>query len=99
MFDRNNLVYGMLAAILVPIAVFAVLWLLFLGLDAAGLMDASNFRPSFRERTTSLVAIAANAYLLNRFYDRRATQSMRGVVIVTFALVGLWLWRFWDVIF
>ena len=99
MFDRNNLGYGALLALVLPALTFGLLWAIFAGLDAADLVSSDDFRPKFRERTTALVAIATNAYLLNRFYDRRAVQSMRGVVIVTFVLVGWWLWRFWEVIF
>lgn len=99
MFDRNNIGYGLLLGIVLPALAFATLWGVFLALSNFGLMSDEGFRPYFRERTTSIVAIALNAYLLNKFYDARSVNSMRGVVISTLLLVGAWLWFFWDIIF
>lgn len=98
MFNRNALVQGLLVGLLVPLAVAAGLFLIFKGLDALNVMNATGFRPLFRERTITLVGIAANALVINQFNKRRFTESMRGVSIATIAYVAVWLLVFWKTI-
>jgi Cu/Ag efflux pump CusA len=98
MFNRNVLVQGLLIGLLVPLAVAAGLFLIFKGLDALNVMNATGFRPLFRERTITLVGIAANALVINQFNKRRFTESMRGVSIATIVYIAVWLLVFWKTI-
>ncbi|MFZ2899636.1 MAG: hypothetical protein WA004_13480 [Saprospiraceae bacterium] len=98
MFNRNALVQGLLVGLLVPLAVAAGLFLIFKGLDALNVMSATGFRPLFRERTITLVGIAANALVINQFNKRRFTESMRGVSIATIVYIAVWLLVFWKTI-
>lgn len=98
MFNKNALVHGLLIGLLAPLVVAGVLFLLFKGLDQLDIMNATGFRPLFRERTITLVGIAANALVINRFNKKRFTESMRGVSLATIAYVVVWLLVFWKTI-
>ena len=91
MFDKNSLPSGLVIGVLVPLIGFPLMYGLFTGLESIGLMDDSGFRPQFKIRTTAIIAIALNAYILNKFMSKRATNSMRGVTIATFIYVVIWL--------
>ncbi len=89
----NNSVFrsGLVKALLLPIAVFALLNGLYYLLELAGWVSDANFRPNFRLRTTALIGIASNAVLLNRLKGRRNMPAVRAVVIATSLYVALWL--------
>jgi hypothetical protein len=91
MFDKNTIPNGLIIGILVPIIGFVVMYGLFTGLENIGIMDDAGFRTQFKIRTTALIGIACNAYMLNKFQSRRATDSMRGITIATFIYVIIWL--------
>lgn len=99
MFQKNSLVNGLLAGLLVPIFGAALVYGLMTGLDALTPTMDIGVTPFFRERTSALVGIACNAIVLNRFYKLRFTDSMRGIVIVTFVYVVVWIILFRQVLF
>lgn len=94
MFNRNTLLAGLLAGLLLPLLVAGALFLFFKGLDLMNVMSSMGFRPQFRERTIILIGIVANALLINRYNKKRYTEAMRGVSIITFVYVIAWLIRF-----
>lgn len=91
MFDKNSIPNGLIIGVLVPLIGFPLMYGLFTGLENIGFMSDGGFRPQFKIRTTAIIAIAFNAYVLNKFQARRATNSMRGVTIATFVFVVIWL--------
>ncbi|MCR9289459.1 MAG: hypothetical protein NXI23_18965 [Bacteroidetes bacterium] len=91
MFDKNTIPNGLIIGILVPLIGFPLMYGLFTGLESIGIMDDAGFRPQFKIRTTAIIAIAINAYILNKFQAKRATDSMRGVTIATFIYVIVWM--------
>lgn len=99
MLDKNNLPFGLGLAIIVPVLVFGILYGLFEVLETAGMVSESGFRPMFRERTTSILGIGANAILLNSFQKKRAYNTVRGIVISTVLLVGIWVLVFGKYVF
>lgn len=94
MLEKNSLPFGLLMALVVPAVVFGVLYGLFEILEMLDLVSDSGFRPKFRERTTSIIAIGSNAILLNSFSGKKLFETVRGIVISTVLLVGLWLFVF-----
>jgi hypothetical protein len=91
MFDKNTIPNGLIIGIMVPLIGFPLMYGLFTGLESIGIMDDAGFRPQFKIRTTAIIAIAINAYILNKFQAKRATDSMRGVTIATFIYVIVWM--------
>lgn len=96
MFEKNSLPFGLLAALIVPAIAFGLLYGLFELLESLGWMSDSGFRPKFRERTTSIIAIGINAILLNSFQEKRLFETVRGIVIATVILVALWVYLFGE---
>jgi len=96
--DRDTLPTGLIVGILVPLITFPLLYLLFLGFENLEFMSDQGFRPMFKERTSAIVAIAANSFPMSVYQKRRATDTMRGVVLPTFAFIAVWLYFFWDTI-
>jgi Co/Zn/Cd efflux system component len=91
MWNRNSILAGLVIAILLPVAGFALLYFGYNQLEAAGIVSERGFSNMFRERTTSIIAICLNLLPLNQFQKRRATQSMRGVVLATTLFVIIWV--------
>ena len=94
MFNRDSIPYGLLLGFGVPLLAFSLLMGIFTVLANTGAASDEAFRPMFTQRTSAIVAIGINAILINQFFKRRQTNSMRGIVIATFVLVILWLWQF-----
>ena len=99
MLDKNSIAHGLLFGILFPILGFAIAYGLFELLDLIWAASQEGLRPFFRERTSALLGIATNAYLLNRFQKNRQDNSVRGLVLITLALVAGWIFRYKDFIF
>ena len=99
MFDKNSFSLGLLVAILLPILAFGIFYGIFEGLEILGWVSTQGFRPMFRERTISILAIGMNALALQFYQKRRATETMRGIVIPTTIWVAAWIWIFGKYIF
>lgn len=91
MFQKNNLLYGLLIGLLLPAIGFAVIYFGYSVLENSGIVSERGFSPFFRERTSAVVAICLNLLPLNKFMKQRATQSMRGIVLSTIVLVAAWV--------
>lgn len=94
MFNRNEIWAGLLFGILLPFFGFLLLYNLFGFLEMQGAASGEGFSANFRERTLAIVAIALNLIPLNIYRRRRWDLAMRGVVIATAVLAGIWLFRF-----
>jgi len=94
MFNRNDVLPGLLLGILLPLACFAILYQLFNLLELWGAASGTGLSDNFRERTLAIVAIALNLIPLNIYRNRRWESAMRGVVIATGLLSIIWMARF-----
>lgn len=94
MNPRNTIAYGLVAGLVLPALVFLLLHGLFAAFDAVGWTAEIPLSENFRARTIALVALASNAFLLQRFQKRRMWQAMRGVVFPTFVFIVLWMWLY-----
>lgn len=88
---RNSRTLGFILGLVLPMLAFGILYLLFQGLQSLNWVSTEGFRPMFRERTLSMISIGLNALLLNYYQKLRATETMRGIVVVTFLLIAIWL--------
>ncbi len=99
MLNNNTFLTGFLTATALPFVIYTLLTVIFNSLEAAEMASTDGFSPMFRERTTGIVAIGANAILMNYFNKRRHTESVRGVVLPTFIFIGIWIYYFKDIVF
>ncbi len=97
--DKNSILRGTLIGLVLPIATFALLYLIFEGLESSGWVSTKGFSPDFRQRTLAIVAIGLNVFPLKRFQKQRFTESMRGVVIATSVFIIAWVAYFGKSIF
>ena len=98
MLSQNKIITGLLIGIILPIIGFSILYGIFAYLDRADAVSNIGLGEDFRLRTIGIVAIALNAIALNVFYKRRATESMRGIVIATFVYVIIWVFYFGRIV-
>ncbi|HOY05276.1 MAG TPA: hypothetical protein PLO67_07735 [Saprospiraceae bacterium] len=91
MEKRNNIWFGLITGILLPVLSFVLLYQIFSIMEKLGWVSDKGFSTNFRERTLAVVAIAVNLPLLNLFRRRRWDLAMRGVVIATTALAFGWV--------
>lgn len=94
MFWRNEIWIGFLMGFIAPLLGFGALYGIFALLDQEGAVSDIGLSKDFRLRTIGIVSIGLNAILMNRFQKNRATESMRGIVIITFVYVVVWLYFF-----
>ena len=94
MFKRNHIITGLVPGLLLPIAIYALLYALFGLLEAKGAASGEGLAANFRERTLAIVALAINVWLIHLFKKRRWEDAMRGVVVATGVLALVWLIRF-----
>ena len=91
MLEKNSLPLGLLLGFLLP----AIGYLAFLGiyelLETLGWVSDTGFRPLFRERTSAIIALALNAFLLNYYQKRYMHNTVRGIVAITSLFIILWL--------
>jgi hypothetical protein len=92
--EKNELSLGLLLGLLLPLPVFGLLYGLYELMEMAGWVKATGFRPMFRERTCGILAIAANAWLLNYYQKRYLNNTVRGLVIMITLWVVAWLLAF-----
>lgn len=88
--NRNALWFGLVVGLVLPFVGYAVLLMIYDGLESSGLLSGEGFSENFRQRTLGIVAICLNLIPLNFFQKRRFTQSMRGLVLATFLYAVVW---------
>jgi hypothetical protein len=86
----DKLWVGLLTGLLAPFVGYALLLILFEQLDATGAASSEGFSFNFRERTTSLLAIALNLIPLSIFQRQRMGYAIRGVVSMTLLYAVVW---------
>jgi hypothetical protein len=82
-FRRNNLNIGIGLGIFFPAVLFSILYLL----TTTGILP-------LKIRTAALIGICVNIFLTQMFRKFRAYQSIRGIMIATIIISGIWLFWF-----
>lgn len=86
MFNKNNLNIGIGLGLIVPMLFFGI----FQGIVALGV--------PLKLRTYALVGVCLNILIMRAFRKNYARESVRGVVLSTFALCFLWfLWYYKEI--
>ena len=93
-FKRDDVWTGMLLGIIVPLAVYGLLILLYSFLDSIGVLSDIGFAEDFRTRTLSLVAICSNLILMQNYRKSYKNETIRGMLIASMILVVVWFFRF-----
>jgi len=96
---ENSFQSGLIIGILVPVLAYGLWTLFFSALTNIGIMDPVGFSPSWRARTLALLAICSNLLPFNLHKKAHHDHAMRGMVLPTVILVGIWVYMFQDVIF
>ena len=91
---RNSFWLGFGIGILVPGIIYAVLLTLYQILDSMGVLSDIGFSEDFRVRTLALFAVCSNLVLLQRYQKARHSESIRGILMASMLLVGIWFWVF-----
>ena len=91
---RDSFWFGISAGILLPLIVYGVLLTLYLLLDSMGALSDIGFAEDFRLRTLALFSICANLVLMNRFRKSYHNETIRGILLASMLLVGIWFWIF-----
>lgn len=96
---KDKFIIGLLVAIACPVAAYGILLAGLDLLETSGIIAKSNFASDFATRTLSLVAIGCNAFFMQYFNNRRMTNAMRGMVLPTMIMAGIWLYVHYDILF
>lgn len=86
---------GIIAGLVSPVIVYAILFVLYEFLDTMGVFSDIGFAEDFRTRTLALIAICSNLVVMQFF--RRSHwrhETIRGMLIASMLLVGIWFWKF-----
>ncbi len=93
--EKNSILLGIVAGILLPIIGFVVVEFLFQQMTNFGLMDSINpYTSEKRMRTLLLFALVFNLIPLHFFKNKNWLDSMRGVVFPTLIYVGYWMYKY-----
>lgn len=91
---KNHILNGVLAGLIFPLAGYVLLSSFLEILDETGFTGGMNLSENFRLRTTAVIAICLNLIPLRSFNRGRQMESIRGVVLVTFAMGVSWFFLF-----
>jgi len=97
--EKNQIVSGILAGLIIPFVGFAILLMIFEQLEVLGIMNPEGMAPNFRQRTSSLVAICLNLLPMNYYRKKYFFESMRGLVFPTLLYVAIWIFAFASSLF
>ena len=91
MFDKNELKTGLILGAALPLIGAALLFIVYRILEASGWASQEGLTSYFRLRTISLLAICLNILPMRNFYNKKFSESMRGVVLATFVFGVIWV--------
>ncbi len=91
---RNSFWLGLGAGILIPGIVYAILLTLYQLLDSMGVFSDIGFAEDFRVRTLALFSICANLVFMQRYRKTYHHETIRGILMASMLLVGIWFWIF-----
>ena len=91
---RDSFWLGLGAGLLVPAIAYAFLLTLYQLLDSMGVLSDIGFAEDFRLRTLALFSICADLILMQRFRRSYQHETIRGILMASMLLVGIWFWVF-----
>jgi hypothetical protein len=92
---KDSVWVGIGMGIIVPVALYGILLLVYHFLDTMGVFSDVGFAEDFRTRTLALVSICANLLIMQSFRkSHRHHETIRGILIASMLLVGIWFWKF-----
>lgn len=91
-FKKNNLLFGIIMGIALPIIAAAFVMIILEQLIRMG--GQGNQDAIVRPRTVYLIGICINALIVNYYKKIKFDLTMRGIVIATSILGILWMIRF-----
>ncbi|MEP6794095.1 MAG: hypothetical protein ABJB16_07195 [Saprospiraceae bacterium] len=91
---RDSFWLGLGAGLLIPLIAYAILLTIYQLLDTMGALSDIGFADDFRVRTLGLFAICANLILMQRFRNSFHSETIRGILMASMLLVGIWFWIF-----
>lgn len=95
MLKKDSVWTGLCIGLLAPLSIYGLLLLLYLFLEAVGVFTDIDFAEDFRYRTLTLVSICANLLIMQSFRkSHRHHETIRGMLIASMILVGIWFWKF-----
>jgi len=93
-FKRDSVWTGLVIGIILPVLVYAVLFLLYSFLDSIGVFSDIGFAEDFRTRTLGLISICSNLILMQTFRKSYRNETIRGILIGSMILVIIWFFKF-----
>ena len=91
---RDSFWLGFGAGLIVPVIVYGVLLTLYQLLDSMGVLSDIGFAEDFRLRTLALFSICSNLILMQRYRRSYHHETIRGILMASMLLVGIWFWMF-----
>ncbi len=99
MLEKDSIILGVIIGIVLPFVGYAVFLMLYEQLEGAGIINTNGFSGSFRQRTTSLLAICLNLIPFIKWSKQHGYNTMRGIIFPTLLYVGIWLYYFSSFLF
>ena len=94
-YKRDSVWVGLTIGLLAPVIVYGILLLLYTFLDSIGVFSDYGFAEDFRTRTLALIAICTNLVVMQSYRkSHRHHETIRGILIASMILVGIWFWKF-----
>ncbi len=94
MFEKDSIILGVIAGLVVPFIGYATWMLLFEQFTEWGIMSADGFSTNWRERTIALLAIAMNLIPFSYFNRKKHINTLRGIIFPTIAFAAAWMFFF-----
>jgi len=94
LIKKDSFWLGLGAGLLVPGIVYAILLTIYQLLDSMGVLSDIGFAEDFRMRTLALFSICANLVLMQRYRKSYHNETIRGILMASMVLVGIWFWIF-----
>ena len=93
-FKRDSVWTGLVIGIIIPIAVYGILFLIYAFLESMGVFSDVGFADDFRTRTLGLISICSNLILMQTFRKSYRNETIRGILIASMFLVIVWFLKF-----
>jgi hypothetical protein len=91
---KDSFWLGLGLGILIPGIVYAILLTIYQLLDTMGVLSDIGFAADFRIRTLALFSICSNLIVMQRYRKSYHHETIRGVLMASMLLVGIWFWIF-----
>jgi hypothetical protein len=99
MLKQNNIWIGIILGLIIPFVSYAVLLTLQEMLQDFGILSVGGINISLKTRTLWLIAICLNLFPFQWYNKLKAVESMRGMMIGTFAYILFWIIKFSGEVF